>query len=103
MKPRLTCSRSCSLYFLISTGSFLLRLLSRPCNRLLLKMKFVGKSCLFSPWEFYVVSTSCLVKSDDFLKFYDIIIFVANLLSIAIKASFAVFIVSSNDHNCRFQ
>ena len=48
MKPRLTCSRSCSFYFLISPGSFLLRLFSRLFNRLLLKMKFVGRSRLFS-------------------------------------------------------
>ena len=48
MKPGLTCSRSWSLYFLISPGSFLLRLFSWLFNRLLLKMKFGGISCLFS-------------------------------------------------------
>lgn len=48
IKPRLTCSRSCSFDFLISPGSFLLRLFRRLFNRLLLKMKFVGRSCLFS-------------------------------------------------------
>ena len=64
MKPRLTCSRNWSLYFLISPGSFLLRLFSRLLNRLLLKMKFGGRSCLFTlhAWESYVLSTSCLVN-----------------------------------------
>ena len=34
--------------FLISPGSFLLRLFRRLFNRLLLIMKFVGSLCLFS-------------------------------------------------------
>ena len=44
MKPRLTCSKNCSLYFLF-------RLFSRLFNCLLLKMKFVGRSFLFSLHE----------------------------------------------------
>ena len=37
-----------NLFMELFVGPFLLRLFSRLFNRLLLKMKFVGRSCLFS-------------------------------------------------------